>query len=147
MNDPCSWLSAWCGGWLAIAPIKRSDWLAENLLVIALLVVLVTVHRRFSFSRLSATLLFVFLCIHEVGAHYTYAKVPYNQWWQALTGGQSLDQFMGFQRNQFDRLVHFSYGLLLAYPAARGLASGCASNGVQGLFPGLEPDSCVVGDL
>ncbi|WP_460159926.1 DUF2238 domain-containing protein [Pseudomonas sp. S3_F07] len=87
-----SLLLAFCvvWGWLAIAPIKRSDWLAENLLVIALLVVLVTVHRRFSFSRLSATLLFVFLCIHEVGAHYTYAKVPYNQWWQALTGASRL---------------------------------------------------------
>ncbi|MCG6576028.1 DUF2238 domain-containing protein [Pseudomonas sp. AF32] len=122
----------WIG--LAIAPMKRSDWLAENLLVIALLVVLVTVHRRFSFSRLSATLIFVFLCIHEVGAHYTYAKVPYNQWWQALTHAPSLDQLMGFQRNQFDRLVHFSYGLLLAYPVREALLRIVPTRGSSSYF-------------
>jgi len=121
-------------GWLAIAPVKRSDWLAENLLVIALLVVLVSVHRRFSFSRLSATLVFVFLCIHEVGAHYTYAKVPYNAWWQALTGAQSLDQLMGFQRNQFDRLVHLSYGLLLAYPVREALLRVAPVTGFSSYF-------------
>ncbi|WP_434576053.1 DUF2238 domain-containing protein [Pseudomonas sp. Z3-6] len=129
-----SLLLAFCvvWGWLAIAPLKRSDWLAENLLVVVLLVVLVAVHRRFSFSRLSATLLFVFLCIHEIGAHYSYAKVPYNQWWQALTGGPSLDQLMGFQRNQFDRLVHFSYGLLLAYPLREVLLRVMPAKGFTG---------------
>jgi len=120
--------------WLAIAPVKRSDWLAENLLVVALLVALVAVHRRFSFSRLSATLVFVFLCIHEVGAHYTYAKVPYNQWWQALTGGEPLDELLGFQRNQFDRLVHFSYGLLLAYPVREALLRVIPARGFTGYF-------------
>ncbi len=51
-----SLLLAFCvvWGWLAIAPIKRSDWLAENLLVIALLVVLVTVHRQFIYGLLLA---------------------------------------------------------------------------------------------
>ncbi|ROM67475.1 hypothetical protein BK653_17895 [Pseudomonas brassicacearum] len=129
-------LTAFIGLWvgLAIAPVKRSDWLAENLLVIALLVVLVSVHRRFTFSRLSCTLVFIFLCIHEIGAHYTYAKVPYNQWWQAMTGGQSLDQLMGFQRNQFDRLVHFSYGLLLAYPVREALLRIVPAKGFGGYF-------------
>jgi putative membrane protein len=53
--------------------------------------------------------------LHEVGAHYTYAKVPYDAWVQALTGG-SLNSLLGWQRNQFDRLAHFAFGLLLAYP-------------------------------
>jgi putative membrane protein len=64
------------------------------------------------FSDTSYLLLFAFLVLHEVGAHYTYAKVPYDDWIHALTGG-SLDQAMGFPRNEFDRLVHFLYGLLL----------------------------------
>ena len=127
-----SFIALWT--WLAIAPMKRSDWLAENLLVFVLLAVLVAVHRRFSFSRLSASLVFVFLCIHEVGAHYTYAKVPYNEWWQALTGGPSLDQLLGFQRNQFDRLVHFSYGLLLAYPVREALLRVMPARGFTGYF-------------
>ena len=105
---------------LAISPVKRGDWLMENLLVVLFVLVLAISHRKFMFSRTSFSLVFLFLCIHEVGAHYTYAQVPYNAWWQALTG-QTLDEAMGFQRNQFDRLVHFSYGLLLAYPIREGL--------------------------
>ena len=105
---------------LAISPVKRGDWLMENLLVVLFVVVLAISHRKFMFSRTSFSLVFLFLCIHEVGAHYTYAQVPYNAWWQALTG-QTLDEAMGFQRNQFDRLVHFSYGLLLVYPIREGL--------------------------
>src|SRR3546814_10221489 len=50
-----------------------------------------------------------------VGAHYTYSNVPYDDWWRALTG-HSLNEALGWKRNQFDRLVHFSYGLLFAYP-------------------------------
>jgi putative membrane protein len=50
-----------------------------------------------------------------VGAHYTYVKVPYNTWTQQIFGN-SLNSVLGWERNHFDRLVHFSYGLLLAYP-------------------------------
>jgi putative membrane protein len=46
------------------------------------------------------------MMLHALGAHYTYAMVPYQVWIPSLAGG----------RNMFDRLVHFSYGLLLAYP-------------------------------
>lgn len=55
------------------------------------------------------------MCLHALGAHYTYALVPYDQWWQALTG-HSFNSMMGWERNNYDRMVHFSYGLLLAYP-------------------------------
>jgi len=66
-------------------------------------------------SRISYSLIFIFLCLHEIGAHYTYARAPYDQWFYGLTG-VSLDELLGFERNNFDRLIHFSYGLLLAYP-------------------------------
>jgi putative membrane protein len=46
------------------------------------------------------------MMLHALGAHYTYAEVPYQQWFPFLQG----------ERNHFDRLVHFLYGLLLAYP-------------------------------
>jgi putative membrane protein len=61
------------------------------------------------------TLIFLFLCLHELGAHYTYAEVPYDDWIRSLTG-RSLNEAMGWERNHFDRFVHFCYGLLLAYP-------------------------------
>ena len=97
------------------SPHSRVDWALENLLVLLLVGTLVAVSGRFRLSAVSISLVFVFLCIHELGSHYTYAKVPYDQWCSALTG-ISLDKALGWQRNHFDRLVHLTYGLLLVYP-------------------------------
>lgn len=100
---------------LAIQPHDRGDWALENVLVILFVLFLAGTYKRFPLSRISYTLIFLFLCLHEIGAHYTYAEVPYDSWF-ALAGGFSLNDFMGWERNHFDRFVHFSYGLLLAYP-------------------------------
>jgi putative membrane protein len=69
----------------------------------------------FRFSRASYTLIFVFLCLHEIGAHYTYAEVPYDAWLKAIAV-PGLASLFDTGRNQFDRLAHFSFGLLLSYP-------------------------------
>jgi putative membrane protein len=100
---------------LAVAPQDRHDWAMENALVLALVVAMAAGCRYFVFSRTAFTLIFLFLCIHELGAHFTYSRVPYDRWLQALTG-YSLDAAMGWRRNQFDRLVHLAYGLLMVYP-------------------------------
>ena len=100
---------------LAINPHDRSAWALENALVLGLGAVLFATRRAFVFSRVSYTLIFLFLCLHTVGAHYTYSLVPYDDWWRALTG-RTLNSVLGWERNNFDRVVHFSYGLLLAYP-------------------------------
>jgi len=62
---------------LAIDPYDRKDWALENVLVLAFAIFLVLTYRRLTLSRISYTLIFIFLLIHEIGAHYTYAKVPY----------------------------------------------------------------------
>jgi putative membrane protein len=111
-------LAALFGVWfvvLTIRPHYRQDWLLENLLLLPTVCVVIWGYRHRLFSRTSHTLIFVFLCLHEIGAHYTYEKVPYEDWWRALTGG-SFNEIFGWQRNHFDRLVHFLYGLLIAYP-------------------------------
>ena len=100
---------------LGIAPWHRADWLLENALVVLALGLLVAMYRKCPLSRISYTLIFLFLCLHEIGAHYTYAEVPYDAWWRSLTG-RSLNEVFGWQRNHFDRVVHFLYGFLLAYP-------------------------------
>lgn len=100
---------------LAISPLHRGDWLLENVLVFAFTLSLALSWRWFTFSRISLTLIFLFLCLHEVGAHYTYSKVPYDTWVSSLTG-YSLNETMGWDRNHFDRSIHFAYGLFLAYP-------------------------------
>ncbi len=109
-------------------PHHRADWLLENALVLLGLGLLAALHRRLPLSRISHTLIFIFLCLHEVGAHYTYAEVPYQQWFPALAGG----------RNHFDRLVHFSYGLLLAYPIREIFLRVAAVRGFWGYFLPLD---------
>jgi len=96
-----------CWGILAIAPVSRETWLLENLLVFGLIGLLAATHRRFVFSNLSYALIFAFLALHAVGAHYTYSAVPAGHW---------LQEAFGFTRNPYDRAVHFAFGLLLGYP-------------------------------
>ena len=102
--------------WLAWAwkPQHPSDWILENILTVAFVASLVVTRNRFRLSNISYTTLFVFLCLHTIGSHYTYAEVPYERWTGAL--GFSINDAFGFTRNHFDRLVHFSFGLLFAYP-------------------------------
>lgn len=100
---------------LAIYPYDRADWALENALVAVFVLVLAATHRVFPLSRISYTLIFVFLLLHEIGAHYTYAQVPYDEGFRMLFGF-GLNEALGFERNHFDRAIHFSYGLLLAYP-------------------------------
>lgn len=102
---------------LGLTPDYRQDWLLENLLVLVAVPVLAVTSRKLRFSNLSYTCLFVFLCLHEIGAHYTYSLVPYDAWSVSLTG-HSLDGLLGFERNQYDRLIHFLYGLLITPLAA-----------------------------
>jgi putative membrane protein len=102
-------------GFLAMNPVDRHDWMLENVLTVVFIIILVATFRTFPLSRISYTLIFLFLLLHETGAHFTYAKVPYDQAFQSLFGF-SLNERLGFERNHFDRLVHFCYGLLLAYP-------------------------------
>lgn len=98
-----------------IAPWDRGTWVLEHVMVVVGLLLLLLSYRAFPLSRVSYTLILLFLCAHELGTHYTYSKVPYDEWWLALTG-RSLSELMGMGRNHYDRLVHFLYGLLLAWP-------------------------------
>jgi putative membrane protein len=91
----------------AIRPWYPRDWLLENLLVFAYAALLAITYRRFAFSNLSYGLFTLFLSLHLVGAHYTYAEVPFGFW---------LRDALGLARNHYDRIVHFSFGLLIAYP-------------------------------
>ncbi|MEX1107916.1 MAG: DUF2238 domain-containing protein [Dongiaceae bacterium] len=115
---PLTLLALFCVLWLAlaIAPVYRQDWLLENLLVFIAVPLFVVTARRLRFSNFTYTYLFLFFSLHAIGSHYTYSLVPYDEWFQALTGGP-LNELLGFERNHYDRLIHFLYGLLVT-PAA-----------------------------
>lgn len=122
---------------LGIAPHDRSDWLLENALSVLAIGVMVAMWRKFPLSRISCVLLFVFLMLHELGAHYTYSEVPYDAWFEQLTG-RGLNERLGFERNHFDRLVHFSYGLLVAYPMREVFVRVASARGFWGYFLPLD---------
>uniref|UniRef100_UPI00333FC889 DUF2238 domain-containing protein n=1 Tax=Castellaniella defragrans TaxID=75697 RepID=UPI00333FC889 len=100
---------------LAIGPADRPTWILENVLVAALWLALAALYRWFRLSDGSLAMILAFLALHALGSHYTYSEVPYDAWIQTLTG-RGLDARMGWDRNQFDRLVHFAYGLLFVVP-------------------------------
>lgn len=66
-------------------------------------------------SNLSFVLIVFYALLHVLGARWTYLDVPYDLWSQRLLGLNLSDCF-GWQRNQYDRLVHFAFGLLLWFP-------------------------------
>ena len=100
-----AYLLLWIG--LAISPVNRHDWLLENLLTFLTVALLIATYRTFPFSDLSYVLITIFMALHAIGAHYTYEQVPLGFW---------LKDALELDRNHFDRIVHFAFGLLLAYP-------------------------------
>jgi putative membrane protein len=98
-----------------IAPVDRATWVLENALIVAFVTVLLPVRRTFPLTTISAWLVFAFCVLHELGAHYTYSLEPFDRWTQDLFG-RSIGDALGLQRNHYDWLVHFAFGLLLSLP-------------------------------
>ena len=120
---------------LAIAPNDRKDWMLENTLLVLFVGAMVASYRRLTLSRISYFLIFAFLSLHLIGAHYTYSLVPYDSWFETLTRNR-LNPLLGWERNNFDRVVHFCYGLLLAYPIREVFLRVAQLRGFWGyLFP------------
>ena len=85
---------------LGLDPVSREVWWAEGIPVMVVYLGLVVAAWRFRFSNLSYALMAVWLFLHTIGGHYTFANVPF---------GFVTDLF-GFSRNHFDRVAHFSVG-------------------------------------
>lgn len=90
-----------------IGTTDLSNWFLENALVFLFIGFLVLTHKRFQFSDLSCLLICLYLCLHVYGSKYTYAENPLGYW---------LMEQLDWSRNHYDRMVHFSFGFLLAYP-------------------------------
>ena len=84
-----------------------TNWWLENTLTIPFLILLFFMYRWHKFSTFSVSLIFIFLMLHVYGSQHTYAENPFGFW---------LKNTWQMDRNHFDRIVHFSFGFLLAYP-------------------------------
>ena len=100
-----TFLSVWVS--TMVGTTNWSNWFMENALVFLFLGFMILTYRRYQFSDLSYLLFTVYLCLHVYGAKYTYSENPLGYW---------LKDHLGWERNHYDRIVHFSFGFLLAYP-------------------------------
>ena len=79
---------------------------------------------RFRPSATSVYCCLAFLWIHIVGARWIYSFVPYDDLCQALTG-HTLSEVFEWERNHYDRMVHFASGALGLPPLSELLQSFC----------------------
>jgi putative membrane protein len=86
--------------WSGIGPAVRDVWVAEIIPILLVFGGLLWLYPRFRFSNAAYLLMAVWLFWHTVGSHYTFANVPF-AWFNELIGSE---------RNQFDRISHFSVG-------------------------------------
>jgi len=91
----------------AISPLYRPEWWLENYLLFAFILFLVLSYNKLQLSDLSYLLITIFLLLHTVGAHYGYSSVPI---------GFAIKDAFSLMRNPYDRIVHFLFGFLFAYP-------------------------------
>jgi putative membrane protein len=96
-----NWINSYIGN------TDTANWILENTLVFLFLGFMVFNYKKFQFSDLSYLLVCVYLCLHVYGSKYTYAENPFGYW---------LKDALDLSRNHYDRIVHFSFGFLLAYP-------------------------------
>ena len=92
---------------LGIAPYDRAVWVAENLPIVAIVVLLVATYRKQRFSDLAYLLMACLVFLHTIGGHFTFERVPFD----------FVSELFGFERNHYDRIAHFTVGFY-AFPCA-----------------------------
>lgn len=105
MGSVVAFLAVWANSLIGTSDL--SNWFLENTLVFGFLIFLMATYRKHQLSDLSNLLICIYLCLHVYGSKYTYAENPFGYW---------LKDALDLSRNQYDRIVHFSFGFLLAYP-------------------------------
>ncbi len=87
--------------WGAIGPFDRAVWWVENVPIVLIVLYLVFLYKRgIRFSNLAYIFMAVLPIWHTIGGHYTFERVPF-EWF---------NQLLGFERNMYDRIGHFSVG-------------------------------------
>jgi putative membrane protein len=66
--------------------------------------------RHWPLSNASAGSIAAFGLLHLFAARWSYSFVPYDAWFPGI------NEALGFERNMFDRLVHFLFGVLAVLP-------------------------------
>lgn len=91
---------------MSISPHNRNIWFLEHLLIFLFFGFLALTYYRFQFSNLSYAMIALFFALHTYGASYSYST-PFDAW---------IKGWVDLSRDYYDRIVHFSFGLLIVLP-------------------------------
>ncbi|GGO73021.1 DUF2238 domain-containing protein [Bowmanella pacifica] len=106
--------------WSGIEPKDSFTWFLEVLPALIGFVVLAMTWQRFPLTPLLYGLILLHCLILMVGGHYTYAEVPLFDYFK---------EWLGFERNHYDKLGHFAQGFVPAMIARELLIRKQVMNG------------------
>jgi len=85
---------------LGINPAHRELWIVEIIPAVIIFLSFVFTFKKFKFSNYTYSMMYFWLVVHTIGAHYTFSEVPFSM----------VTEMFHFQRNNFDRIGHFGVG-------------------------------------
>lgn len=101
------WLGLFFAGllWSGIEPKDYPTWALEVAPAVIGVIILAATRKHFPLTPLAYSLILAHSLILMIGGHYTYAEVPLFEW---------LQEPLGWQRNNYDKVGHFAQGFVPA---------------------------------
>lgn len=93
-----------------IDPIWPKEQAMHSSLTAVGLITLFFFNKKFPLKTTDFLLIAIFVILHSIAARWLYSMTPYDQWCRSAFGF-SIQQTFSWERNHFDRLIHFAYGL------------------------------------
>lgn len=120
--------------WSSWHPASSQNWFVENSMTFLFVPIIFGFCMWYmQLSKLSFSLITLFLILHIIGTHYNYGSVPF---------GNTLSTLLTIQGNIYDKFVHFSFGLLILYPLREFFMTTSLAKGMWGY---LLPFNAILG--
>ena len=84
----------------------------NNVGSLAIILIFIWDIRYSKLSKVGFYGLLIFGILHAFGSCWLYSNVPYNDWFIEYFSWD-INEYYGWERNHYDRMVHFSFGLLV----------------------------------
>jgi len=101
--------------WSGLHPYDRATWLMEIAPILIIIPILIKHYRNYPLTSILYFLIFLHAIVLILGGAYTYARVPL---------GFQMADFLGIERNPYDKIGHFFQGFVPALAAREILFRG-----------------------
>ena len=92
-----------------INPVYPKNQLLQHLGTLIVSIILFVDLKKNKLSLFAFSFVAIFIVIHVIGARWIYSFVPYNNFFDNYFA-LNINEAFGFDRNHYDRFVHFSFG-------------------------------------